>query len=174
TYTYTENAKLPGLIIHLLEGPSKVEGDNVLFGNLHASQEARAFLENLQQTRRKSAEPKTLTIPQIEERLEAIIRARGENGLNALRDKAKEISSKLGMENEFKKLNQLISDLLATGKSKNLTSPAAIARSLGEPFDPARIQLFESLYEALAGKVFPEHKALGSLSNYKTVAFFEG
>jgi hypothetical protein len=100
-----------------------------------------------------------------------------ESGINALRNKAKEISSTLGMENEFKKLNQLISALLpsenlrqaglpagarhqrkqaglATGKSKNLTSPAAIARSLGEPLDPDRIKLFESLYEELAGKYF--------------------
>jgi hypothetical protein len=175
TYTYTEKVQLPGLTIQLLEGPAKIEGDNVFFGNLHASQEARAFLENLQETRRKSAEPKTLTISQIEERLEAIIRARGENGLNALRDKAKEVSSKLGMENQFKKLNQLMSDLLATGKSKSLTSPAAIARSLGEPLDPDRIRLFESLYEELAGKVFPQHIDQNtSVKAYKTFAFFEG
>jgi hypothetical protein len=175
TYTYTEKIKLPGLTIQFLEGPSKIEGDNVFFENLHASQEARAFIENFQETRRKSAEPKTLTISQIEERLETIIRARGENGLNALRDKAKEISSKLGMENEFKKLNRLISDLLASGKSKNLTSLVAIARSLGEPLDPDRIKLFESLYEELAGKVFPQHiNQNTSIKSYKTFAFFEG
>ena len=185
TYTYTEKVQLPGLTIRLLKGPATIEGDNVFFGNLHASQEARAFLENLQETRRKSAEPKTLIISQIEERLEAIIRARGENGLNVLRDKAKEISSRLGMENEFKKLNKLISDLLptenlrqaglATRKSKSLTSPAAIARSLGEPLDPDRIELFESLYEELAGKVFPQHIDQNtSVKAYKTFAFFEG
>lgn len=175
TYTYTENVKLPGLTIHFLKGPLKIDGDNAFFTNLHASQEARAFLENFQETRRKYAEPKTLTISQIEERLEAIIRARGENGLNALRDKAKKISSKLGMESEFKKLNQTISDLLATGKSKNLTSIAAIARSLGEPLDPDRINLFESLYEELAGKVFPQYIDRNtSVKSYKTFAFFEG
>jgi Fic family protein len=175
TYTYTQKIKLPGLTIHFLEGPSKIEGDHALFGNLHASQEARAFLENLQDTRRKSGEPKTLTISQIEERLEAIIRARGENGLNALRDKAREISSELEMQHEFKKLNQLISELLATGKSKNLKTPAGIARSMGEPFDPERIKLFESLYEELAGKIFPQHRDKNiSAKSYKTFAFFEG
>lgn len=185
TYTYTEKVQLPGLTIQLLEGPAKIEGDNAFFGNLHASQEARAFLENLQETRRKAAEPKTLTISQIEERFEEIIRARGENGLNALRDKAKNISSKLGMEKEFRKLNQLISDFLhtenlrqaglSTGKSGNLTSLAAIARSLGEPLDSDRIELFESLYEALAGKVFPQHTDRNtSAKSYKTFAFFEG
>jgi hypothetical protein len=175
TYTYTEKIQLPGLTIQLLGGPKKIEGDNTFFGNLHASQEARAFLENLQETRRKAAESKTLSPAQIEERLESIARARGENGLNALRDKAKEISSKLEMENEFKKLNQIISDLLSTGKSKNLTSPAAIARSLGEPLDPDRIILFEGLYEELAGKTFPRHGDQNtSVKSYKTFAFFEG
>lgn len=174
TYSYTTNVSIPGLTIHLLKGPGPMEGDNPFFENLFASQEARAFLENFQETRKGGEESKSLPISAIEERLETIIRARGEQGLNALRDKAREISQGLEMEKEFKKINRLISDLLATGKSKNLTSPVAVARALGAPFDPARINLFESLYEALAGKVFPEYKAPVSSNNYKTVAFFEG
>ena len=174
TYSYTLKVSLPGLTIHLLKGHKPIEGDNPFFENLFASQEARAFLENLQETRKEGEESKSLSISEIEEKLEAIIRARGENGLNVLRDKAREISAVLEMQKEFKKLNQLISDLLATGKSKNLTSPAAVARSLGEPFDPARIKLFESLYEELAGKVFPEHRVSDSNNQYKTFAFFEG
>jgi hypothetical protein len=64
---------------------------------------------------------------------------------------------------------------LSTGKSKNLKSPAAIARALGEPLDPDRIKLFESLYEDLAGKAFPEHPDKNtSVNSYKTFAFFEG
>ena len=78
------------------------------------------------------------------------------------------------MKKEFKKLDQLISDLLATGKSKRLTAPVAIARSLGEPFDPARIKLFEGMYEELAGNIFPEYKPSASVKAYKTFAFFEG
>lgn len=174
TYPYADKIRLPGLTIQLLEGPPRIDGDAIFFENLHASQEARAFLENLQQTHRKNAEPKTLTVPQIEDRLEGIIRVRGEEGLNALRDKAKKISSKLGMQREFKKLNQIITDLLATGKSNRLTSPLAIARSLGEPFDPDRITLFESLYEELAGKPFPLYADQNtSEKSYKTFAFFE-
>lgn len=174
TYSYTSNVLLPGLSVHLLKGSGPIEGDNPFFENLFASQEARAFLENLQETRKKGEASKCLPISEIEAKLEAIISARGEKALNTLRDKARRISTVLEMQKEFKKLNQLISDLLATGKSRNLTSPVAIARSLGEPFDPERIQLFEVLYGELAGKVFPEHKALGSLSNYKSIAFFEG
>ncbi len=160
--------------VHLLKGSSPIEGDNPFFENLLASQEARAFLENLQETRKEGQESKSLSVSEIEERLEVIIRARGEQGLNVLRDKAREISTGLKMQKEFKKLNQLISDLTATGKLKNLTSPVAVARSLGEPYDPARIKLFQGLYEELAGKVFPEHKVSDSLNQYKTFAFFEG
>jgi hypothetical protein len=116
-----------------------------------------------------------LPLPQLEERLESIIRARGEQGLNAIRDRAKEIARFIGMEKELKKLNSLISDLLATGKSKNLKSPAGIARALGEPLDPDRTRLFESLYEELAGTVFPQHKDKNTTEKaYKTFAFFEG
>jgi Fic/DOC family len=175
TYTYTKNVVLPGLAIHFLKGVSRIEGDNIFFENLHVSQEARAFLENLQDTRPAGEEAKTLPLPQLEERLEAIIRARGEQGLNTIRDRAKTISIELGMEKEFKKLTDLISDLLATGESKNLKSPAGIARALGEPLDPDRIRLFESLYEELAGKIFPEYKDINTTDKaYKTFAFFEG
>jgi hypothetical protein len=113
-----------------------------------------------------------LPLPQLEERLESIIRARGEESLNAIRDRAKEIAQDLGMSKEFRKLNNLISNLLATGRSKNLKSPAGIARALGEPLDPDRIRLFESLYEELAGQVFPEHKDKNTTDkSHKTCIF---
>jgi Uncharacterized conserved protein len=175
SYIYTKNVELPGLTIHFLNGPSRIEGDNPFFENLYVSQEARAFLENLQSTRLSGEESKILPLTQLEERLESIVRARGEQALNAIRERAKQIAPLVGMEKEFKKLNSLISDLLATGRSKNLKSPAAIARALGEPLDPDRIKLFENLYEALAGQVFPEHKDKNvSDKEYKTFAFFEG
>ena len=175
TYSYTKNVELPGLTIHFLNGPSRIEGDNPFFENLYVSQEPRAFLENLQTTRSTGAESKVLPLPQLEERLELIVRARGEQGLNAIRDRAKEIAQDLSMIKEFKKLNNLISDLLATGKSTNLKSSAGIARAFGEPLDPDRIRLFESLYEELAGKVFPERKDKNTSDKaYKTFAFFEG
>ncbi|MFY8037111.1 MAG: Fic family protein [Cyclobacteriaceae bacterium] len=173
TYSYTSNVTLPGLTIHLLKGPKPIEDDAPFFENLIASQEARAFLENLQEARSQNEDSKVLPRTVIEEKLEAIIRGRGEQALNILRDKARDISQALEMQKEFKKLNQLISSLLATGKSKNLTSPIALARSLGEPVDPARIRLFERLYEELAGKTFPTFIYSSSSHNFKTFAFFE-
>lgn len=172
SYSYTENISLPGLTIHFLKGPGKIDGDNQFFENLCVSQEARAFLENLQASRKATAS-KSLPIVEIQERLEAIVRARGEEGLNELRDKAKQVAWKLSMEKEFKKLNEVIGGLLGNGQSQNLKSPKTIARVLGDPFDPDRIRLFEGLFEELAGKVFPEYRAKNSGNAYKTFAFFE-
>ncbi len=175
TYTYTENVELPGLTIHLLKGLPKIEGDTPFFDNLYVSQEARALLENMQPTRKQGEESKAISLKELEERLESIIRARGERSLNTIRDQAKAIAEHLGFQKEFKKLNQLISDLLATGESKNFTSTAAIARAMGEPLDPDRINLFETLYGELARKVFPERPDRNtSNGSYKTFAFFEG
>ncbi|MEO6286550.1 MAG: Fic family protein [Dyadobacter sp.] len=174
THTYTRNIRLPGLTIHFLEGPTKQENDNVFYENLFASQEARAMLENMQETRSAGELPKTLSTEQIEERLDLLIRSRGEDGINQLRDRARELAPVLGMEKEFIKLNKLVSDLLTTGSSKNLRSPLAIARSLGEPFDPERIKIFETLYGALSTKTFPSYKDRNeSIRSYRNFAFFE-
>ena len=173
TYTYTKKIELPGLTIHFQKGIERIEGDRSFFGKLYMSQEARAYLENLQAS--KGAEPpKTLTREQIEERLEALIRSRGEEGLNELRDRARSIAGELGMPREFTQLNTLISALMATKPSKLLSSQVAKARALGEPFDPARIALFEKLYEALAGQDFPlYHDENESTRSYQNFAFFE-
>lgn len=172
TYSYTEKVSLPGLTIHFLKGPGKINGDNAFFENLCVSQEARAFLENLQASR-KTTESKSLPIVEIGERLEAIVRARGEKGLNELRYEAKQLARKLSMEKEFKKLNEVIGGLLGNRKSQNLKLRPANGTALGDPFDRDRIRLFESLYEELAGKVFPEYKEKNTSNAYQTFAFFE-
>lgn len=77
TYKYTKKAKLPGITIRFLEGAGPMEGDNKLSGELYVAQRERAFLENLQISRRPSPYSKTLSFPEIEERLEKIIRVNG-------------------------------------------------------------------------------------------------
>lgn len=174
TYTYTNNIELPGLTIHFIKGKGPVEGDKPFFENLYVSQEARAYLENLQPSRKAGEESKTLSQPEIEEKLDTIVRVKGEAALNILRDAAREIAPTLGMEKEFTKLNHLISALLTTASSKKLQSPVARARVLGDPFDPGRIELFESLYHELAGKIFPDFADLNKTKrSWQNYAFFE-
>ncbi len=174
TFIYTKNISLPGITIRLMEGPGHIDGDNPFPGELYASQLERALLENLQVSRQTGSESKTQTLPEIEDRLEKVIRVKGEAGLNELRDKAREIASKLGMEKEFEKLNKLISALLTTHPSKVLSSPLAVARAFGSPYDPARLPLFEKLFVELKQqefKYFPEPNS--SNQSFRNFAFFE-
>ena len=174
TYTYTKKIVLPGIILRFLEGHSQIEGDNPLAGQLFASQQERAFLENLQVSRQPGPESKSLTLPELEDRLEQIIRVKGDAGLNEFRDKAREISELLGMQNEFERLNKLIGALLATQPSKNLSSPLAVARAFGNPYDPARLALFEALFVELKQREFkarPERNITNR--SFRNFAFFE-
>jgi Fic family protein len=174
TRNYKGTVNLPGLILHFSKGPEPLEDDLPFFGNLKASGLARAYLENLQRTKGSGEESKTLTREQLEEKIEAFLRVKGEDTLNKVRDRAKAITPVLGMEKEFLELNQLITDLLGTGLSKNLVSPIARARVLGEPVDPDRILLFESVYEELVKKDYPDYLEQNkSLQSYQNFAFFE-
>ncbi len=174
TYKYTKKISLPGIDINFLKGSGPIQGDNPFSEELYVSQRARAFLENLQVSRKPGSESKTLTFPEIEEKLEQIIRVNGEEELNAVRDKAKEISLLLGMEKEFQKLNKIISALLTTHPSKILESPLATARAFGLPYDPARIELFEILFQELNEIEFRNRKERNTnINSFRNFAFYE-
>tara|TARA_R110002049_G_scaffold307628_1_gene508682 strand:+ start:1220 stop:2698 length:1479 start_codon:yes stop_codon:yes gene_type:complete len=174
TYSYTRKAQLPGITIRLLEGHAPIKGDTVFSGELYLSQQERAFLENLQSSRKPSSDSKVLTYPKIEEKLEQIIRINGEDELNKVRDKAKVISKKIGMAKEFTKLNKLISALLTTKPSSILKSPVATARAFGIPYDQKRIATFELLFTELKQQEFqyrPEKNT--TTMAYRNFAFYE-
>jgi hypothetical protein len=174
TSTYTKKLKLPGLTIHFLAGPAPIVGDNKFSGELYVSQKARAFLENLQISKKIGSESKCLSLPEIEERLEQIIRVNGEGEINKLRDQARSISEQLNLFVEFEKLNRLISVLLTTKTSKILSSPLALARAFGKPYDPARLTLFETLFRELKSTEFPFREEKNrTASSFRNFAFFE-
>ena len=105
-------------------------------------------MENLQTSKNVSGSSKCLAVTTIENKLEQIIRVNGEEELNNIRDRAREIAPELKMEKEFEKLNKIISALLTTHTPKILSSPIAVARAFGFPYDPARIQLFEDPFRS--------------------------
>lgn len=174
THSYTKKASLPGIIIRFLKGTGSISGDNIIAGQLYASQRERALLENLQRSRKSGPDSKTLTYPEIEERLEQIVRVNGEDELNNVRDRAREISIELEMKKEFEKLDKIISALLTTHSSKILKSPIATARAFGIPYDPSRYELFESLYQELVQYEFKYIDDKNTEQDaYKNFAFFE-
>ena len=130
TYKYARKVALPGLTVHLLPGPGPQSADRP-FGDtpLYFASEVRALLENLQPCRTRAGISKTLSLSQVEEYLERLLRARGEDGLNAARDQAAALAQTLGWPDELARLHQIIAALLATAPSKLLTSPVAQARA---------------------------------------------
>jgi hypothetical protein len=157
-----------------MEGPGKTEGNNPFFGELYCSQLERALLENLQVSRQLGPESKTLTLPEIKDRLEKVILAKGEAGLNELRDRARKITAVLHMEKEFGKLNKLISALFTSHPSKILTSRLAVARAFGSPYDPVRLPLFEKLFIELKQQEFKDQPEQNiSPESFRNFAFFE-
>jgi len=174
TYKYTKKVKLPGVTIRFIEGWTAIEGDHLFSGSLMVSQRERALLENLQTSKRPGSDSKTLPFPQIEEKLEQIIRVNGEDELNKVRDRARTISEEIGMQKEFKKLNQLISALLTTKPSDILKSPVATARAYGQPYDSNRIALFEYLFRELQQQEFKNLEEQNSTTGaYRNFAFYE-
>ena len=147
---------MPGLTVHLLPGPGPQSADRP-FGDtpLYFASEVRALLENLQPGRTRAGISKTLPLPQVEEYLERLLRVRGEDGLNAVRDQAAALAQTLGWPDELARLHQIIAALLATAPSKLLTSPVAQARALGLPYDPDRVALFNTLLTALRQTPWP-------------------
>jgi hypothetical protein len=173
TYTYTKKIELPGITIRFMEGRPAIDGDNPFSGELFVAQQERAFLENLQTSRQVGPTSKTITLPEIETKLEQIVQVKGEEGLNKFRDKTREIAIKLGMQTEFDKLNKLISALLTTKPSKILTSPLAMARALGNPYDKHRLELFEKLFVALQ-QPYKDRKDINTDTiAFRNFAFFE-
>lgn len=174
TRSYRGKLELPGLTLHFNAGPPPLDDDLHLYGRLRVSGTARAYLENLEQTKDTGGERKTLTREQLEEKIESFLRTKGEAALNAVRDRSNAIAPQLDMKAEASILNQMINDLLGAGEVKNLVSPIAQARVLGEPIDPDRIALFEKLYQDLAGRDFPEYPEHNLTPNaYHNFAFFE-
>ncbi|TRX03729.1 Fic family protein [Flavobacterium gawalongense] len=174
TYTYERKVKLPGITLNIVKGHPPIAGDNPMSDGLYVAQKERAMIENFQESRKSGEESKTLERRQIEDKLETIVRVQGEDGLNALRDKAREISEVLGMEKEFNKLNAVIGSMLATRNSKILTSPIAIARAFGHPYDPDRLNLFEKLFVELQQRTFadiPDKNTTQEL--FRNFAFYE-
>ena len=155
TYSYSKNISLPGLTVHLMEGPKGTEHDMPFIENLYISSLERRTLENLQKGRARGNSSKCLPRTSIEEFLERMLQVNGESGLNAFRDKARVVSKELKMEEEFEILNQIIGAILSTKPSKILTSASAQARAQGEPYDSERVRLFGVLFEALHNTPLP-------------------
>ncbi len=155
----TTDVVLPGVTFRPRRGHAPVEGHDLPFiGGLWMSAQARALLDNLRPTRQRGHVRATLSREELEGFLERVLRQGGADGLNRLRDEAREMAPKLGMAERFDELDSLIGGLLGTRKAPLQTSLAR-AQSMGEGYDPDRLELFEVLRAALAVHPFSDRTA---------------
>jgi hypothetical protein len=144
---------LPGLWLRPRSGPGAIEGD-MPFGALYRSGEARTALDNMRASRARKGVARTLGSAELEEWLERIARNRGEEELLRIRDEARALAPVLEVRAEQERLDRLIASLLGTGDTRLVTEPGR-ARGRREPFDAARVGLFEALHGALTGYIAP-------------------
>lgn len=144
TASYPRVIRLPGLTIHLVVGPGELLGDMSYAGTLYLASEARQLLENLSPSRTRGGGRRTVSRTEIEQRLETILRSRGEEGLNRLRDQARTIAPPLGADGAFLDLDRLIGAILGTREGTTV-SPLLRARRAGIPYDPGAIQRMDLL-----------------------------
>jgi hypothetical protein len=165
--------ELPGLEIRVSKGPGPLPGDTPYLTNLHLASRPRMLLECLKPTRARGGVARGLDRTTIEEYLDRELRISGEARLNLLRDEARALAVMLGAEHEFETLDAIIGALLGTRKTA-LSSPVAAARAAGEPYDPQRLHLFQTLHAALVQwSVRPRPDVLPTDKEFANAAFFD-
>lgn len=165
--------ELPGLILRPRIGPDALESDRP-FSGVRLASTARAYLENLRPTRARSDRTaRTVSRAELEERLDRLLRQQGEGAINRLRDEARALAPRLGYEAEAAELENLVGALLGTREAA-MQSVIGKARQAGQPFDPARVEMFEALFTALREAV-PERRVVPERSSEatSTLAFYE-
>jgi hypothetical protein len=154
TCGYKKIIELPGLRIVIISGAGPTDDDMPFIGGLYMASPARLLLENLAPTKSREAATRSMGQAVVEEKLATILRIKGENELNRIRDRARTIAPVVGLEKEFRLLDQLIGSLLQT-QVADLLTPLAKSYTIGTPYDPLRLEQFETLRSALARSVLP-------------------
>lgn len=174
TYQYSKNISLPGITIKLMKGKSMMPGDSQFISNLFLASRERALLENLQPSRERGTQKKTLSRDYIEQYLDKLCNTYGTDELNRIRDKAKLLSKKLLLAREYKILDKLIGALLGTRDGEFLKSSVGLARASGLPYDIQRLELFAQfaamLKQTMIAPILTKKITATALKN---IAFFE-
>ena len=142
---------LPGVTVTPRRGAPALPGDMSLPYGIYVAGEARSLLENLTPSRRTAAGTRrTLTRTEVEEWIDALLASRGVEGINSLRDQARQLAPSLEREREFAALDELIGAALSTRDASQLTSPALRSRAQGQPYDHDRLDAFARMATSLA------------------------
>ncbi len=172
TGKYRRTIVLPGLKIFIQKGSGPLEDWDSPILNLYVACRERAYLENLLPSKDSGQELKVLSRHEIEDRLAVILGSNGEQELNRLRDRARDVAKLLKLETAFTKLDVLIGAVQGT-KEANLSSSLSKAHSIGEGYEPKAVERFAALRAAIADAPFPVRTAPDSGEEFYTTAFFD-
>ena len=165
---------LPGLRIRPRRGPGPTAADRHFIGTLYMAAPGRLLLENLRPSRARSGVSRTLKREELEAYLERMLSRQGADALNRLRDEARQLAPVLSLDKEMQQLDRLIGALLGTQDDPKVSAPTALARLAGRPYDPSRVEIFETLRAELATQA-PELRLERRLepAGADNLAFFE-
>lgn len=166
--------KLPGLTLRPRQGTGAIDTDKPFIGGARLASTPRAYLENMKASRARGGRvPRTLARAELEQRLDALLRRQGEGALNKLRDDARAIAQALALDSECEALCDLIGALLGTREAQ-AESAVGKSRAAGQPYDPDRLRLFETLFGALREAIPTPRSASAAKGEAATnLAFFE-
>lgn len=168
-YAGRRPAVVPGLKLRPRKGPGPIEGDMPYMGIYIASQ-PRAMLENTRPSRARGGVARTYSRPELEAELSRIVEQRGQDGLNEMRDRARQIAPTLEAEAEAEILDDLIGSVLGT-RDASLLTDSARAHQAGMGFDTRRIDLFASLQAELLRQNFAAREE--QPASFPALSFFE-
>lgn len=170
----TRATTLPGgIVVRSRAGSGPLEGDMPFGEGLWLASEPRSLLENAVLTRsRGSRVARTLSRVGLEEWLDNLLLQRGAEGLDQLRDRARELAPELGLEEPFALIDSLVGSALGTRRAR-AHSQRLRARQRGEAYDPDRLQLFVRLRDELAERSPLVRPVLGDPARYALLPFFE-
>lgn len=170
---YDRLVTLPGLTVRQIRGPGPLRGDRRFMKSLWLASRARALLECLRPSRATAAGSRALPSEEIERQIERLVRVAGEDAVNQVRDEARWLAGDLEAQREFDRLDSIIGSILGS-RSGKLTSPGAVARAAGEPYDAERLERFQDLHAALLRwPVTPRPVPYRSAAAFENAAFVD-
>ncbi|HEX5593298.1 MAG TPA: Fic family protein [Solirubrobacterales bacterium] len=138
--------------------------------DIHIASRPRAMLENMRPSRAREGVPRTYSRSELETELTRLVEQQGSDGLNQLRDQARDLAPKIGAHDEMEMLDALIGAILGT-RDAPLETGSARAHHAGVGFDSRRLDLFAALQTELLRSSFTERAE--HPRSFPALSFFE-
>ena len=145
------DVQLPGMLVSARRGAPPQSDDVPLPGGLHLASKSRGMIENSEPSRtsRRRSVSRRLSEDELAGWIDSTIQYDGADALNKIRDRSRQIASVLGVrDTSVSKLDHLIGVAQSTRPATSAPRVLA-ARHSGRPYDPTRVERFDTLAKAL-------------------------